>query len=169
MTSTEGIQHLFSSSSPLKLSLKEDHSPKNSSLVFQEHGSGAADASQSEGHQSKLTARMASQTQTQKKTQVQLDLTKSDESSRLTPFVCESMVLLCFTILFQSFKRKPGQADNERSTGDYNERINKRLRTVESRKDCTEDSRQSDGQQESDLYEHIKQGETAYDTQTYGQ
>ncbi|KAM7394956.1 hypothetical protein PAMA_006612 [Pampus argenteus] len=101
----------------------------------EEHGSGAADASQSEGHQSKLTARMASQTQTQNKT--------------------------------QSFKRKPGQADNERSTGDYSERINKRLRTVESSKDRTEDSRQSDTQQESDLYEHIKQGETSYDTQTY--
>ncbi|CAK6975580.1 Hypothetical predicted protein [Scomber scombrus] len=101
----------------------------------EEHGSGAADASQSEGHQSKLTARMASQRQTQSKT--------------------------------QSFKRKPGQADNERSTGDYNERINKRLRTVESSKDCTDNSTQSDAKQESDLYEHIKQGETSYDTQTY--
>ncbi|XP_054474709.1 midasin [Anoplopoma fimbria] len=101
----------------------------------EEHGSGAADASQSEGHQSKLTARMASQTQTQSKT--------------------------------QSFKRKPGQADNERSTGDYNERVNKRLRTVENSTDCADDSRQSDAQKESDLYEHIKQGETAYDTQTY--
>ncbi|XP_071391101.1 midasin-like [Centroberyx affinis] len=101
----------------------------------EEHGSGAADASQSEGHESKLMARMASQKRTQSKT--------------------------------QSFKRKPGQADNERSTGDYNERINKRLRTVESSKDQTQDNRQSDGQQEADLYEHIKQGETAYDTQTY--
>uniref|UniRef100_A0A3Q3JWH6 Midasin n=1 Tax=Monopterus albus TaxID=43700 RepID=A0A3Q3JWH6_MONAL len=103
--------------------------------VKEEHGSGAADASQSEGHQSKLTARMASKAQTQSKT--------------------------------QSFKRKPGQADNERSTGDYNERVNKRLRTVESSKDRSEDHRQSDAQQESDLYEHISQGETAYDTQTY--
>ncbi|KAM6915471.1 midasin [Xenentodon cancila] len=100
----------------------------------EEHGSGAADASQSEGHQSKLTARMASQTQAQSRT--------------------------------QSFKRKPGQADNERSTGDYNERINKRLRTVESSKDRSEIT-QSDAQQESDLYEHVKPGETAYDTQTY--
>lgn len=72
-------------------------------------------------------------------------------------------------MLLQSFKRKPGQADNERSTGDYNERVNKRLRTVESRKDHSEDGSQSDAQQESDLYEHIRQGETAYDTQTYGQ
>uniref|UniRef100_A0A3Q1FB83 Midasin AAA ATPase 1 n=1 Tax=Acanthochromis polyacanthus TaxID=80966 RepID=A0A3Q1FB83_9TELE len=101
----------------------------------EEHGSGSADASQSEGHQSKLTARMSSQKQTQSKT--------------------------------QSFKRKPGQADNERSTGDYNERVNKRLRTVESSKDRTEDNGQSDAQQESELYEHIKQGEASYDTQTY--
>ncbi|XP_047429048.1 midasin isoform X2 [Mugil cephalus] len=101
----------------------------------EEHGSGAADASQSEGHQSKLTARMASERQTRSQT--------------------------------QSFKRKPGQADNERSTGDYNERINKRLRTVERSNDRTEDHRQSDAQRESDLYEHIKQGDTAYDAQTY--
>ncbi|XP_034060418.1 LOW QUALITY PROTEIN: midasin [Gymnodraco acuticeps] len=101
----------------------------------EEHGTGSADASQSEGHQSKLTARMASQKQTQNKT--------------------------------QSFKRKPGQADNERSTGDYNERINKRLRTVESSKERSEERKQSDAQQESDLYEHIQQGESAYDTQTY--
>ncbi|GAA6218580.1 midasin [Lates japonicus] len=67
----------------------------------------------------------------------------------------------------QSFKRKPGQADNERSTGDYNDHVNKRLRTVESSEDTAADSRQSDAQQESDLYQHIKQGETAYDTQTY--
>uniref|UniRef100_M4AJ01 Midasin n=1 Tax=Xiphophorus maculatus TaxID=8083 RepID=M4AJ01_XIPMA len=100
----------------------------------EEHGSGAADASQSEGHQSKLTARMASQKQTQSQT--------------------------------QSFKRKPGQADNERSTGDYSERVNKRLRTVESSQECSE-SRQADSQHDSDLYEHIRPGETAYDSQTY--
>ncbi|KAM9551495.1 midasin-like isoform 2-T2 [Salvelinus alpinus] len=67
----------------------------------------------------------------------------------------------------QSFKRKPGQADNERSTGDYNERISKRLRTVESSTEKTQQNNQTEAQQESDLYEHIKQGETAYDTQTY--
>lgn len=70
--------------------------------------------------------------------------------------------------MFQSFKRKPGQADNERSTGDHNEHINKRLRTVENNHDRTE-NRQHEAQQESDLYEHVKQEETAYDTQTYGQ
>lgn len=72
-------------------------------------------------------------------------------------------------LCYQSHKRKPGHADNERSTGDYNERINKRLRTVESSKDRSSDSRQSDARQESELYEHIKQGETTYDAQTYGQ
>ncbi|XP_054617732.1 midasin isoform X2 [Dunckerocampus dactyliophorus] len=101
----------------------------------EEHGAGASDANESAGHQSKLTARMASQTQTHNKT--------------------------------ESFKRKPGQADNERSMGDYNERINKRLRTVESAKNQTQDSRQPDSQQESDLYEYVKEGDEAYDTQTY--
>lgn len=51
--------------------------------------------------------------------------------------------------------------------GDYNERINKRLRTVERRDDRAEDGGQTEAQQQSDLYEHIKQGETTYDTQTY--
>ncbi|XP_051581140.1 midasin isoform X2 [Myxocyprinus asiaticus] len=101
----------------------------------EEHGSGAADASQSEGHDSKLMARMSSQKQRQKQT--------------------------------QSFKRKPGQADNERSMGDYNERVNKRLRTVEDREERTQDQTQPNTQQESDLYEHVKQEEDRYDAQTY--
>ncbi|XP_030636974.1 midasin [Chanos chanos] len=101
----------------------------------EEHGSGAADASQSEGHDSKLTARMSSQKQSQSKT--------------------------------QSFKRKPGRADNERSMGDYNERVNKRLRTVEREQERSQDLSQPDGKQESDLYEHIKQGDQNYDAQTY--
>uniref|UniRef100_A0A3B3CZB6 Midasin n=1 Tax=Oryzias melastigma TaxID=30732 RepID=A0A3B3CZB6_ORYME len=102
----------------------------------EEHGSGAADASQSEGHESKLTARMASQSQTQRKTQ-------------------------------QSYKRKPGRAEEERSTGDYNERINKRLRTVDSSEERSQKNKPSDGQQESDLYEHVREGEMDYDAQTY--
>uniref|UniRef100_A0A3P9MDK6 Midasin n=1 Tax=Oryzias latipes TaxID=8090 RepID=A0A3P9MDK6_ORYLA len=101
----------------------------------EEHGSGAADASQSEGHKSKLTARMASQSQTQKKT--------------------------------QSFKRKPGQADEERSTGDYNERVNKRLRMVASSEERSERNKPSDGKQESDLHEHVREGEMDHDAQTY--
>ena len=69
----------------------------------------------------------------------------------------------------QSFKRKPGKADNERSTGDENERVNKRLRTVENSEDRAEDRRNPEARQESDLYEHVKQGEADYDTQTYGE
>ncbi|KAL2081973.1 hypothetical protein ACEWY4_021791 [Coilia grayii] len=101
----------------------------------EEHGSGAADASQSEGHDSKLMARVSARKQSQKKT--------------------------------QSFKRKPGQADNERTMGDYNERINKRLRTVDNRDERVQDGSNPSSQQEADLYEHIKQGEQAYDAQTY--
>uniref|UniRef100_A0A9R1SM52 Midasin n=2 Tax=Cyprinus carpio TaxID=7962 RepID=A0A9R1SM52_CYPCA len=101
----------------------------------EEDGSGAADASQSEGHDSKLMARMSSHKQRQRNT--------------------------------QSFKRKPGQADNERSMGDYNERVNKRLRTVDNREEKTQDQSQPNTQQESDLYEHIKHGEERYDAQTY--
>uniref|UniRef100_A0A1A7W7P3 Midasin homolog n=1 Tax=Iconisemion striatum TaxID=60296 RepID=A0A1A7W7P3_9TELE len=108
--------------------------PSEKDQAKEEHGSGAADASQSEGHQSKLTARIASQTQTQSST--------------------------------QSFKRKPGQADNERLTGDHSEHVNKRLRMVDSSKEPTED-KQGEGQQDSDLYEYIKEGVSSYDTQTY--
>lgn len=112
---------------------------------------------------------MASQRQTQSKTQVRLAAQRGISTSASLWFSIHLITYFKSTLLFQSFKRKPGQADNERSTGDYNERVNKRLRTVESSKDRTEDSGQSDAKQESDLYEHIKQGETAYDTQTYGQ
>lgn len=135
-------------------------------VVGQEHGSGAADASQSEGHQSKLTARMASETQTQKKTQVRGGRwgVFEERGGIPSPFGCVTVV----ADLFQSFKRKPGRADNERSTGDYNERVNKRLRTVESSKDRAEESRQSEGRQEAELYEHIKEGDASYDAQTYG-
>ncbi|KAJ8409756.1 hypothetical protein AAFF_G00218150 [Aldrovandia affinis] len=102
----------------------------------EEHGSGAADASQSEGHESKLMARASLPKQSQSKT--------------------------------QSFKRKPGQADNERSTGDDNERVNKRLRTVESREEEKRRERsQADARPEADLYEHVKEGEQDYDAQTY--
>ncbi|XP_028858240.1 midasin [Denticeps clupeoides] len=101
----------------------------------EEHGTGTADASQSEGHDSKLMAQVSAMKQQQSKT--------------------------------QSFKRKPGQADNERSMGDYNERINKRLRTVASGLERQQERSEPRGQQEADLYEHIKQGEQAYDAQTY--
>nr|XP_015209182.1 PREDICTED: midasin [Lepisosteus oculatus] len=101
----------------------------------EEHGSGAADASQSEGHESKLMARVSSIKQSRSKT--------------------------------ESFKRKPGRADNERSTGDRNERVHKRLRTVEASAEREEKSAPPEGQEEADVYEHIRQGEQAYDAQTY--
>ncbi|KAL4649045.1 midasin isoform X1 [Arapaima gigas] len=99
----------------------------------EEHGTGAADANQSEGHESKLMARISSLKQSQSKT--------------------------------QSFKRKPGQADNERSTGDDSDRVNKRLRMVESDGERQQDH--SRAQQESDLYEHMMEGEQDHDAQAY--
>lgn len=52
--------------------------------------------------------------------------------------------------------------------GDYNERVNKRLRMVESQEKRAQEQSQANTQQESDLYEHVKQGEEHYDAQTYG-
>ncbi|RLW12433.1 hypothetical protein DV515_00000890 [Chloebia gouldiae] len=68
----------------------------------------------------------------------------------------------------QSFKRKPGQADNERSMGDHNERVHKRLRTMESSGDAKQDPMQpKQNVEEADAFEHIKQGSEHYDAQTY--
>ncbi|XP_028903180.1 midasin isoform X2 [Ornithorhynchus anatinus] len=102
----------------------------------EEHGNGAADAGESEGHQSQLLARLASRKRSRKNT--------------------------------QSFRRKPGQADHERTMGDHSERVHKRLRTVESNGD-TEREDQPPGvhAEEADVFEHIKQGSEAYDAQTY--
>ncbi|XP_042842742.1 midasin [Panthera tigris] len=102
----------------------------------EEHGSGAADANQAEGHQSNFIARLASQKQTRKDT--------------------------------QSFKRKPGQADNERSMGDHNERVHKRLRTVDMESHTEQGPAQPHAQvEDADAFEHIKQGSDPYDAQTY--
>lgn len=79
------------------------------------------------------------------------------------------MILTISVIPIQNFKRKPGRADNQLSTGDYNEQIHKRLRTVERKEELATDSRQSDVKQDSELYQHIMPEETVYDTQTYGQ
>uniref|UniRef100_A0A803V8M9 Midasin n=1 Tax=Ficedula albicollis TaxID=59894 RepID=A0A803V8M9_FICAL len=69
----------------------------------------------------------------------------------------------------QSFKRKPGQADNERSMGDHNEHIHKRLRTMESSSEAKQDTTQPEHSvEEADAFEHIKQGSEHYDAQTYG-
>uniref|UniRef100_A0A803VJG9 Midasin n=1 Tax=Ficedula albicollis TaxID=59894 RepID=A0A803VJG9_FICAL len=68
----------------------------------------------------------------------------------------------------QSFKRKPGQADNERSMGDHNEHIHKRLRTMESSSEAKQDTTQPEHSvEEADAFEHIKQGSEHYDAQTY--
>nr|XP_045010044.1 midasin isoform X2 [Jaculus jaculus] len=100
----------------------------------EEHGSGAADANQAEGHESNFIARLASQQHTRKNT--------------------------------QSFKRKPGQADNERSMGDHSEHVHKRLRTVDT--DSQAETRPVQAQAEdTDTFEHIKQGNDIYDAQTY--
>ncbi|XP_076780137.1 midasin isoform X2 [Arvicanthis niloticus] len=102
----------------------------------EEHGSGAADADQAEGHESNLIARLSSQQQTDRST--------------------------------QSFKRRPGQADNERSIGDHNERVRKRLRTVDTDRKTEQEPAQPQAQvEDADTFEHIKQGSEAYDAQTY--
>ncbi|NXN90988.1 MDN1 protein, partial [Rhinopomastus cyanomelas] len=68
----------------------------------------------------------------------------------------------------QSFKRKPGQADNERSMGDHNERIHKRLRTIESSSEAKQDTAQpKENVEEADAFEHIKESSEHYDAQTY--
>ncbi|KGL95354.1 Midasin, partial [Charadrius vociferus] len=68
----------------------------------------------------------------------------------------------------QSFKRKPGQADNERSMGDHNEHIHKRLRTIESSSESKQNTSQpKQNVEEADAFEHIKQSSECYDAQTY--
>ncbi|XP_063299642.1 midasin [Pelobates fuscus] len=102
----------------------------------EDHGTGTADASQSEGHESNLMARLASQKQSVRST--------------------------------QSVKRKPGQADDERSMGDHSDQVHKRLRVMESSTDVTDSSKQPDHKvDDADAYEHIKHGAESYDAQTY--
>ncbi|XP_019064368.1 midasin isoform X2 [Fukomys damarensis] len=68
----------------------------------------------------------------------------------------------------QSFKRKPGQADNERSIGDYNEHVHKRLRTVDNDSQAGQGPSEPHTQvEDADAFEHIKQGSDTYDAQTY--
>ncbi|XP_058163130.1 midasin isoform X2 [Dasypus novemcinctus] len=102
----------------------------------EEHGSGAADANQAEGHESNFIARLASQKHARKNT--------------------------------QSFKRKPGQADNERSMGDHNERVHKRLRTVDLDSHVEQGPTQPQAcVEDADTFEHMKEGTDTYDAQTY--
>ncbi|XP_034264874.1 midasin [Pantherophis guttatus] len=68
----------------------------------------------------------------------------------------------------QSYKRKPGQADNERTPGDQSQPVHKRLRTIESSQEAEERPVQPGQHQvEADTFEHIKQGSESYDAQTY--
>ncbi|KAG8524470.1 Midasin, partial [Galemys pyrenaicus] len=68
----------------------------------------------------------------------------------------------------QSFKRKPGQADNERSMGDHNERVHKRLKTVDTDSHTEQEpARPHAHVEDADAFEHIKQGSDPYDAQTY--
>ncbi|KAG8444766.1 hypothetical protein GDO86_009802 [Hymenochirus boettgeri] len=102
----------------------------------EDHGTGTADANQSEGHQSKLMARLTSQ----------------NESIQST----------------KSVKRKPGHTDDERSVGDQNEQIHKRLRIMDSSCEMTDSPKMPEHKsQNADAYEHIKQESVSYDTQTY--
>lgn len=77
------------------------------------------------------------------------------------------MIALC--AFFQSFKRKPGQADNERSMGDHSQPVQKRLRTMESSGETEQTPVQpKQNIEKADAFEHIKQGSEFYDAQTYG-
>lgn len=78
-------------------------------------------------------------------------------------------ISLLYLLIFQSFKRKPGQANNERSTGDHSQQVHKRLKTVESSSEAEQEQVQPERNMgEADAFEHIKQGSEAYDAQTYG-
>uniref|UniRef100_K9J478 Midasin n=1 Tax=Desmodus rotundus TaxID=9430 RepID=K9J478_DESRO len=102
----------------------------------EEHGSGAADTNQTEGHESSYVALLASQKQTRNNT--------------------------------QSFKRKPGCADSERSMGDHSEHVQKRLRTVDADSHADQEPTQPQAQvEDAAAFEHIKQGSDLYDAQTY--
>ncbi|KAI5256381.1 Midasin [Manis pentadactyla] len=68
----------------------------------------------------------------------------------------------------ESFKRKPGQADNERSMGDHSEHVHKRLRTVDVDSHPERAPALPQAPVEcADAFEHIKQGSGPYDAQTY--
>ncbi|XP_022106838.1 midasin-like isoform X2 [Acanthaster planci] len=72
----------------------------------------------------------------------------------------------------QSYKRRPGHSDAERSLGSVEEKAYKRLRTMDAPEKKTEgaeeenqSSEPSDQDQTWDLYEHIKDASSHYDTQ----
>ncbi len=62
-------------------------------------------------------------------------------------------------------RRKPGQADTNRSLGSVDEKVKKNLKSIDSTKqDGKTDKEQRET--ESDLYEHIKDATSQYDAQT---
>ncbi|XP_038059884.1 midasin-like [Patiria miniata] len=72
----------------------------------------------------------------------------------------------------QNYKRQPGQSDADRSLGSAEERVHKRLRTMDAPDESSEkadEENQNDESNEkdetSDLYEHIKDAFSRYDTQ----
>ncbi|XP_078617566.1 midasin-like [Branchiostoma floridae x Branchiostoma japonicum] len=65
----------------------------------------------------------------------------------------------------QPSKRKPGQSDIDRSLGSHEDTVHKRLRTMESAGETQNEERETKNES-ADLYEHVKDAEASYDTQT---
>ncbi|XP_078699924.1 midasin-like [Branchiostoma floridae x Branchiostoma belcheri] len=65
----------------------------------------------------------------------------------------------------QPSKRKPGQSDVDRSMGSHKDTVHKRLRTMESAGETKEEERETKNES-ADMYEHVKDAESCYDTQT---
>ncbi|CAH1798601.1 unnamed protein product [Owenia fusiformis] len=63
----------------------------------------------------------------------------------------------------QPSKRKPGTAEKDRSLGSTDEQVKKRLKTVDSKNEAKQQEQKAE---EAGLYEHIKDSESHYDTQT---
>ncbi|CAH1229365.1 MDN1 [Branchiostoma lanceolatum] len=65
----------------------------------------------------------------------------------------------------QPSKRKPGQSDIDRSLGSHEDTVHKRLRTMESAGEPQNKERETKDES-ADMYEHVKDAESSYDTQT---
>ena len=64
----------------------------------------------------------------------------------------------------QRMQRKPGKSNSDRTLGSIEEKVHKRLKTVESTD--REESEEGGDNQESDMYEHIKDAKSQHDAQT---
>ena len=62
-------------------------------------------------------------------------------------------------------QKKPGRSDSDRTLGNIDEKIHRRLKTIE----ATNQTESEDDvvNQESDLYEHIKDAKSQHDAQTF--